>query len=150
MNTSCEILAFQNQTARPVKNKDIGSLPIYSLHTQKIWFLGQRHGLQNTILTSYFSKNIYQKVIYIYIYTFIKVFFKTNLFIYFLYFQTQKLESYIWFIFSKFDSNLILNVRFFFVWSEYGASTSSQTNYSHSNCLVRSPPDNYLEKHPDK
>ena len=41
-------------------------LDTYSLHTQKTWRLGQRHGLQNTILTSYFSKNIYQKVIYVY------------------------------------------------------------------------------------
>jgi len=40
----------------------------YSLHTQKTWRLGQRHGLQNTTLTSYFSKNIYQKVIYVYFY----------------------------------------------------------------------------------
>ena len=38
----------------------------YSVHTQKTWRLGQRHGLQNTTLTSYFSKKIYQKVIYVY------------------------------------------------------------------------------------
>jgi len=39
---------------------------VYSRHTQNNWRLGQRHGLQNTTLTSYFSKNIYQKVIYVY------------------------------------------------------------------------------------
>ena len=33
---------------------------------KKTWHLGQRHGLQNTTLTSYSSKNIYQKVIYVY------------------------------------------------------------------------------------
>ena len=38
----------------------------YSIHTQNNWRLGQGHGLQNTILTSYFSKNIYQKMIYVY------------------------------------------------------------------------------------
>ena len=39
---------------------------VYSLHTQNKWCLGQWHDLQNTTLTSYFSKNIYQKVIYVY------------------------------------------------------------------------------------
>ena len=38
----------------------------YFLHTQNNWRLGQRHGLQNTILTSYFYKKIYQKMIYVY------------------------------------------------------------------------------------
>jgi hypothetical protein len=36
-----------------------------------------------------------------------KVFFKTNLFIWFLYFQTQQLKSYSLFIFSMFDLNLV-------------------------------------------
>jgi hypothetical protein len=39
-------------------------------------------------------------------YIFIKVFFKTNLFIYFLHLQTQQLKSYWWFI-PNVDSNLI-------------------------------------------
>ena len=34
-------------------------------------------------------------------YIFMKVFFKTNLFIWFLHFQTQQLKSYSWFIFLK-------------------------------------------------
>ena len=38
-----------------------------------------------------------------------KVFFKINLFIWFLYFETQQLESYSCFIFSVFDSNLVRN-----------------------------------------
>ena len=37
----------------------------YSLHIGKKKILGQRHGLQNTTLTSCFFKNIYRKVIYI-------------------------------------------------------------------------------------
>jgi len=37
----------------------------YSFRIGKESRLGQRHGLQNTTLTSYFFKNIYKKVIYI-------------------------------------------------------------------------------------
>ena len=40
----------------------------YSLHTHKVSRLEQRHSLQNTTLTSYFYKNIYWKVIYVYFY----------------------------------------------------------------------------------
>jgi len=40
----------------------------YSLHTQKECRFGQRHGLQNLTLTSYFYKNIDRKVIYLYFY----------------------------------------------------------------------------------
>jgi len=36
-----------------------------------------------------------------------KIFFKTNLFIYFLHFQTQQLKSYSWFIFLIFDPNFV-------------------------------------------
>ena len=43
------------------------------------------------------------------IYIFMKVFFKTNLFIWFHIFQTQQPKSYSWFIFPMFDSNLIQN-----------------------------------------
>jgi hypothetical protein len=38
-----------------------------------------------------------------------KVFFKTNLFIWFSHFQTQHLKSYSRFIFPMFDSNLVQN-----------------------------------------
>ena len=37
----------------------------YSLRIGKGSRLGQRHGLQNTTLTSYILKNIYRKVIYV-------------------------------------------------------------------------------------
>ena len=40
----------------------------YSLHTRKECRFGQQYGLQNLTLTSYFYKNIYHKVIYLYIY----------------------------------------------------------------------------------
>jgi hypothetical protein len=50
---------------------------MHSLHTNR---LGQRYGLQNLTLTSYFYKNIYQKVIYVYFYESI---FKINIFIWF-------------------------------------------------------------------
>ncbi len=43
-------------------------LIVYSLCTHKWSRFGQRHGLQNTILTSCFYKYIYWKVIYIYFY----------------------------------------------------------------------------------
>ena len=88
----------------------------YSLHTQNNWRLGQRHGLQNTTLTSYFSKNIYQKVIYVY---FHKSIFQYKSIHQFLHFQTQQLESYSWFIFPRFDSNLVQNVNYV----GYGGST---------------------------
>jgi hypothetical protein len=42
-------------------------------------------------------------------YIFVKVFFKTNIFIWFLYFQTQQYKSYLWFIFSVFDPSLVQN-----------------------------------------
>jgi len=42
-------------------------------------------------------------------YTFMKVFFKTNLFVGFLHFQIQHLKSYLWFIFSMFDLNFVQN-----------------------------------------
>ena len=64
---------------------------MYSLHTRKEYRFGQRQGLQNLTWTSYFYKNIYRKVIYLY---FMKVFFKANLFIWFLYFETYQLKSY--------------------------------------------------------
>ena len=41
---------------------------MYSLHTWKECRFGQRHGLQNLTLTSYFYKNIYHKMIYLYFY----------------------------------------------------------------------------------
>ena len=41
---------------------------IYSLYTRKENRFEHRHGLQNLILTSYFYKNIYRKVIYLYFY----------------------------------------------------------------------------------
>ena len=64
---------------------------MYSLHIRKEYRFGQRQGLQNLTLTSYFYKNIYRKVIYLY---FMNVFFKANLFIWFLYFETQLHKSY--------------------------------------------------------
>jgi hypothetical protein len=48
-----------------------------------------------------------------YRYIFRKVFFKTNLFIWLSYFQTQQLKSYLWFIFSMFDPNLVQNDLFY-------------------------------------
>lgn len=55
-----------------------------------------------------------------YMYTFIKVFFKTNLCIYFLHFQTQQSTTwdYLWFIFPRFDLNVVLNDLL----CEYGGS----------------------------
>ena len=41
---------------------------VYFLHTWKECRFGQRHGLQNLTLISYFYKNIYRKVIYLYFY----------------------------------------------------------------------------------
>jgi hypothetical protein len=41
---------------------------IYSIRIEFRSRLGQRHGLQNTTLTSYFYKNIYEKVTYVYFY----------------------------------------------------------------------------------
>ena len=41
-----------------------GVLPPY----HKTLRLGQRHGLQNTILTTCYYKNIYEKVVYVYFY----------------------------------------------------------------------------------
>ena len=38
-----------------------------------------------------------------------KIFFKTNIFIWFLYFETQQLKNYSSFIFLMFDANLIQN-----------------------------------------
>ena len=52
-----------------------------------------------------------------------KVFFKTNLFIWFFYFETQQLKSYSWFMFPMFDPNLVQNDILF----EYGGSTCSGT-----------------------
>ena len=43
-------------------------IPSYSLRAGKGSRLGQRHDLQNTTLTSYYYKNIYEKVIYVYFY----------------------------------------------------------------------------------
>jgi len=40
----------------------------YSLHTWKDYGFGQLHSLQSLTLTSYFYKNIYHKVIYLYFY----------------------------------------------------------------------------------
>jgi hypothetical protein len=53
-----------------------------------------------------------------YMYIFMKVYFKTNLFILFLHFQTQRLKSYSWFIFPMFDQNLVQNDFFY----QYGGS----------------------------
>jgi hypothetical protein len=39
-----------------------------SMHTGNLSHFGQRHGLQSITLTSYFYKNIYLKVIYVYFY----------------------------------------------------------------------------------
>ena len=78
----------------------------YSLHTWKKYCFGEWYGLQSLTLTSYFYKNIYHKVIYLYFYESI---FKTNLFIWFLYFETQQLKSYLWFMFPMFNPNLIEN-----------------------------------------
>ena len=39
---------------------------IYSLHTRKECRFGQGHGLQSLTLTSYFYKNIYHNIIYLY------------------------------------------------------------------------------------
>ena len=47
-----------------------------------------------------------------------KVFFKNNLFIWFLYFEIQQLKRYLRFIFPMFDPNLIQNDFLF----EYGVS----------------------------
>jgi hypothetical protein len=90
---------------------------MYSLHTHKISRFGQWHDLESLILTSYFLKKYFIKKWYRYI--FIKVFFKTNLFIWFSYFQTQQLKNYSWFIFSIFDSSLVQNDLFY----EYRKST---------------------------
>jgi hypothetical protein len=46
----------------------ISPVGLYSLRFGKRSRLGQRHGLQNTTLTSFFYKNIYWKVIYVYFY----------------------------------------------------------------------------------
>jgi len=40
---------------------------VYSLHTRKESRFGQRHGLQSLTMTSYFYKNIYHQVIYLYL-----------------------------------------------------------------------------------
>ena len=104
----------------------------YSLHTQNNWRLGQRYRLKDTTFISYFSKNIYQKVIYIYIY-FYKNIFQDKSILYFLHFQTQQLESFLWFIFSRFDSNLVQNINYF----EYGVSTlffSFMLELGHPTC----------------
>jgi hypothetical protein len=45
----------------------------------------------------------------LYMYIFMKVIFKTNLFIWFAHFQIQQIKSYSWFIFPMFDSNLVQN-----------------------------------------
>ena len=63
----------------------------------------------------YFYKNIYHKVIYLY---FNENIFKTSIFIWFLYFETQQLKSYSWFMFPIFDPNLVQNDILF----EYGGS----------------------------
>jgi len=90
-------------------------LKTYSLHTWKECRFGQRHGLQSLTLTSYFLKNIYRKVMYLYFYEY---FFKINLFIWFLYFETQRLKSYSWFIFPMLTQTLS-KMTFFRVWREY-------------------------------
>jgi hypothetical protein len=43
-------------------------LPIVLTSFWKNWRLGQRLGLQNTTLTSYYYKNIYRIVMYVYFY----------------------------------------------------------------------------------
>jgi hypothetical protein len=76
-----------------------------------LWFhigscLGQQHGHQSTNLI-FFSIKIFTGKLYMYI--LMKVIFKTNLFIWFSHFETQRHKSYSWFIFSMFDSNLVQN-----------------------------------------
>jgi len=44
-----------------------------------------------------------------YMYIFVKVFFKTNLFIWFSHFLIQQLKIFSWFIFLMFDSNFVQN-----------------------------------------
>ena len=68
------------------------SFPIYSLHTWKESRFRQRHGLQGLTLTSYFYKNIYRKVIYLYFYE--SIFQDKSIHMVFLYFETQQLKSY--------------------------------------------------------
>ena len=53
------LIGLHHYTTTPVKR--------YSLRTHKTWRLGQRHGLQNTILTACYYKNIYEKVVYIFL-----------------------------------------------------------------------------------
>ena len=81
---------------------------MYSFHTRKRSRFGQRHSVQKLTLTSYFYKKYLSqiKVIYFYFYESI---FKTNLFICFLYFETQQFKSYSWFIFPMFDPNFVQN-----------------------------------------
>ena len=57
-----------------------------------------------------------------YMYIFMKVFFKINLFMWFSLFQTQQLKSYSWFIFPMFNLNLVQNDLFY----QHGASTNYQ------------------------
>jgi len=58
----------QSQTAHLSTPAIAGCIGLYSLYTHKRSRLEQQHSLQNLILTFYFYKNIYQKVVYIYFY----------------------------------------------------------------------------------
>ena len=77
----------------------------FSIHTRKGSRLGQRHG-------------IYEKW---YMYTFMKAFFQDKSIHIIFTFQTQQLESYSWFIFLRFDLNIVLNdiLCDLWVWREY-------------------------------
>jgi len=86
-------------------------LPPYS--KRKLFWTGTRSPKFNWLLI--FVKIFIAKW---YIYIYMKIFFKTNLFILFLYFETQQLKSYSWFIFPTFDLNLVQNDFLF----KYGGS----------------------------
>ena len=70
----------------------VNSINIYSLHTKKECRFEQRHGLQSLTLTSYFYKNIYRKVIYLYFYESI---FQNKYIHMIFYYETQQFESYL-------------------------------------------------------
>jgi hypothetical protein len=63
----------------------------YSLHTDNSGRFGQRHCLESITLTSYFYKNIYWKVIYVYFYE--NTFQDKSIYMVFT-FPNQQLESY--------------------------------------------------------
>ena len=82
-------------------------LHTYSLHTKKNKVILNSDTVSKVLLWLLVFIKIFIKKWYMYI--FMKVFFKTNLFIWLSHFQTQQLKSYLWFIFSIFDSSIIQN-----------------------------------------